>query len=212
MLAWQTYTFSGGSVTPTADQLNPLSHAGKSTFYQFTDLRGYTGLTGAQLDAFISSTASGRSGVLAGHGATIAAACRYYNLNEAYLLCHMIVETAWGTSYYARMENPNLIGYGAYDTNPDECMKYAASEGWTSVDGSIWGAAKTLCNVYIYDGQPTLYEMRWQAYKTNLWCSRYPYQYCTSTTWPSTIGQLMGSLYTSAGVSPSVYYLVPVYQ
>ena len=212
MLSYQTFTASGVSVNPTASQLDPNAFVGTSGYYQFCDNRGYTGLTGAQLDAYIGSSSLGRSGVLYGHGSTIVAACRYYNLNEAYLLSHMILESAWGTSYYARQANPNLIGWGAYDTNPDECMAYAAQEGWTSVDGSIWGAAKVLCNNYIYDGQPTLYEMRWQAFKSAQLGTRYWYQYCTSTTWPTSIANIMGSLYQSANKSPDVYYLVPVYK
>ena len=56
----------------------------------------------------------------------------------------------------------NVYGIGAYDSN---AIKYGArrayNEGWTSVSKAIIEGAQFVAENYIYAGQDTLYEMRW---------------------------------------------------
>ena len=93
--------------------------AGTSGYYQFAQLNhGYSGMvSAAQLDAYIASTANGRTGTLAGNGEAFVNAARRYGVNEVYLLAHAILESGWGTSTLAK-------GY-VYD-------------GKTLVDGKTW--------------------------------------------------------------------------
>ena len=206
--------------------------SGTAAFYQFADVRGYTGLTAAQINAYIDSSANGRIGTLHNQGAAIVAAAKFYNLNEAYLVSHMILESAWGTSslasgnyweahtfngvHYDAGVFYNYIGWGAFDNSAYKSgMNYAQMNGWTSPSAAIWGAAKLLHDNYIYrstyGNQYTLYDMRWNPDYTLAHNVRSPHQYCTSVTWPTSIATLMSNCYKKAGVIPTRSYRVPRY-
>lgn len=211
--------------------------SGSAAYYQFADIRGYIsssyrGLSAAQINAYIDSSPKGRSGTLHNQGAAIVAAARRYNLNEVYLVSHMILESAWGTSSLARGDYweahtlngihydsgvfYNYIGWGAFDNDPYKSgMNYAQMNGWTSPSAAIWGAAKLLHDNYIYrstyGNQYTLYDMRWNPDYTLAHNVRSPHQYCTSVTWPTSIATLMSNCYKKAGVIPTLSYRVPRY-
>ena len=64
------------------------------------------------------------------------------------------------TEYDAKVYN--VYGIGAFDSN---AIYYGArrayNEGWTSVSKAIVEGAQFVAENYIYAGQDTLYEMRW---------------------------------------------------
>jgi beta-N-acetylglucosaminidase len=134
--------------------------------YQFVDLRGYTGMTGAQLDAIIQANAPASSNLF-GKGSVFVQAAITYNINEVYLLAHCVLESGWGTSALAKdipydgsvidgIAYPagiyhNFFGIGAYDSSPySGGASYAIRNGWDSVDKAILGGAKWIVENYIY--------------------------------------------------------------
>lgn len=48
-----------------------------------------------------------------------------FGINALFMLAHAAVESAWGTSKYAKTRN-NLFGFNAYDSNPDDAASYAS--------------------------------------------------------------------------------------
>ena len=217
--------------------MNPSSYsAGTRQFYQFAQLnRGYSGMLSAEkLNGYISSTAKGRSGMLAGMGQAFIDAARLYGVNEAYLLAHAIVESGWGTSTLAKgyVYDGNTIvagqtwpkgtyynfyGIGAYDSSPlSGGRALAIKNGWNSREKAVSGAAKWIAANYLNNsyGQDTLYKMRWN-------CAQYArygsvgHQYATDRQWATTIAGVMSDIYTSAGVSQqkaALTFLVPTYR
>ena len=217
--------------------MNPSSYsAGTRQFYQFAQLnRGYSGMLSAEkLNGYISSTAKGRSGMLAGMGQAFIDAARLYGVNEAYLLAHAIVESGWGTSTLAKgyvydgntlvagQTWPkgtyyNFYGIGAYDSSPlSGGRALAIKNGWNSREKAVSGAAKWIAANYLNNsyGQDTLYKMRWN-------CAQYArygsvgHQYATDRQWATTIAGVMSDIYTSAGVSQqkaALTFLVPTYR
>jgi beta-N-acetylglucosaminidase len=229
------YATNGGSASQ-ADiwkYIDPSRFTPASSAYlQFADLRGNMGLTPSQINDFIDSSSAGRRGTLHNQGAAIAAAAKQYNLNEAYLIAHMILESGWGTSKlasgkqwdahefngqkYPAGQYYNYIGWGAFDNNPYVGgMNYAQINGWSSPHNAIFGAAKVLSKNYIhnsaYGPQYTLYGMRWNHDYTLAHNVRSPHQYCTSITWPTSIAQLMKQCISSSGIDWNPYFLVPSY-
>ena len=218
------------------ETINPNSHAyGTRAYYQFADLRKYQGdITVEQMNRFISSTSSGRSGVFAGKGAAILAAAKSADINEMYLLSHMVTETGWGTSLMAQgkyfeagtatiklnglyfsKEAPagryyNFIGWGAYDGRPDTAYDFARYYGWNSIENALNGAAQQLARNYIYSGQSTLYDMRWNPAYSDKY-GGIGHQYATDPNWARTISSIMGQGYDYIGVKPRVEFLVPRY-
>ena len=176
-VAWQGvdtngyYNTGGQAINP----INPNHNADRMT--QFQDLRRSTGLSAAQLDAYIDSTADGRAGLLHGKGSVIVSACNQYGINETYFLAHAILESGWGkwvlgnganTGYsydgktqiqgndgvyrtYPAGTYYNFFGIGAYDSSPlSGGRAMAIKNGWNSVDKAIAGAAKWIAENYIY--------------------------------------------------------------
>ena len=227
----------GYTQSEIAASMNPSSYsAGMRQFYQFAQLnRGYSGMLSVeQLNGYISSTAKGRSGMLAGMGQAFIDAARLYGVNEAYLLAHAIVESGWGTSTLAKgyvydgstivagQTWPkgtyyNFYGIGAYDSSPlSGGRALAIKNGWNSPEKAVSGAAKWIATNYLNNsyGQDTLYKMRWN-------CAQYArygsvgHQYATDRQWATTIAGVMSDIYTSAGISQqkaALTFLVPTYR
>ena len=227
----------GYTQSEIAASMNPSSYsAGTRQFYQFAQLnRGYSGMLSVeQLNGYISSTAKGRSGMLAGMGQAFIDAARLYGVNEAYLLAHAIVESGWGTSTLAKgyvydgstivagQTWPkgtyyNFYGIGAYDSSPlSGGRALAIKNGWNSPEKAVSGAAKWIATNYLNNsyGQDTLYKMRWN-------CAQYArygsvgHQYATDRQWATTIAGVMSDIYTSAGISQqkaALTFLVPTYR
>mgnify|MGYP004534834039 CR=1 FL=1 len=204
-----------------------------NAYYQFMDCRGYTGqVSASQMNKIIDNTEKGRQGVFHGRGQAIIDAAKAANINEMYLMAHMMIETGWGTSaqasgkYFGKGNVTitesgktytkncpagtyyNFIGWGAYDSNPNAAYDYARYYGWNSVDAALKGAAEKLAKFYLYNGQETVYEMRWNPDAASLGKQ---HQYCTSTNWAESIGITIGYNYKLIGVTPKVSFLVPKY-
>lgn len=218
----------------SANTLNPKSVSTNSNaYYQFMDCRGYTGqISASQMNRIIDNTENGRKGVFHGRGQAIIDAAKAANINEMYLMAHMMIETGWGTSamangkYFAKGNATiksdgktytkncpagtyyNFIGWGAYDSNPNTAYDYARYYGWNSVDAALKGAAEKLAKFYLYNGQETVYEMRWNPDAASLGKT---HQYCTSTNWAESIGITIGYNYRLIGVTPKVSFFVPKY-
>ena len=214
--------------------LDPKSVSTSSNaYYQFMDCRGYTGqVSASQMNNIIDNTEKGRKGVFHGQGQAIIDAAKAANINEMYLMAHMMIETGWGTSaqasgkYFGKGNVTitesgktytkscpagtyyNFIGWGAYDSNPNAAYYYARYYGWNSVDAALKGAAEKLAKFYLYNGQETVYEMRWNPDAASLGKQ---HQYCTSTNWAESIGITIGYNYKLIGVTPKVSFLVPKY-
>lgn len=62
----------------------------------------------------------------------------------------------------------DFIGWGAYDSNPNAAYDYARYYGWNSVDAALKSAAEKLAKFYMYTGQETVYEMRWNPEQLRL--------------------------------------------
>ena len=204
-----------------------------NAYYQFMDCRGYTGqVSASQMNKIIDNTEKGRQGVFHGRGQAIIDAAKAANINEMYLMAHMMIETGWGTSaqasgkYFGKGNVTitesgktytkncpagtyyNFIGWGAYDSNPNAAYDYARYYGWSNVDAALKGAAEKLAKFYLYNGQETVYEMRWNPDAASLGKQ---HQYCTSTNWAESIGITIGYNYKLIGVTPKVSFLVPKY-
>ena len=218
----------------SANTLDPKAVSTSSNaYYQFMDCRGYTGQVSAcQMNQIIDNTEKGRKGVFHGRGQAIIDAAKAANINEMYLMAHMMIETGWGTSaqangkYFAKGNATiksdgktytkncpagtyyNFIGWGAYDSNPNTAYDYARYYGWNSVDAALKGAAEKLAKFYLYNGQETVYEMRWNPDAASLGKT---HQYCTSTNWAESIGITIGYNYRLIGVTPKVSFVVPKY-
>ena len=198
---------------------------GESGYYQFAVLnKGYSGaVTADQIDAFIDSTSSGRSGSLKGMGDAFIAAARTYNVNEVYLLSHAILESGWGTSALATGSVAgykgyyNFYGIGAWDIDPNNGgAALAKSEGWNTPEKAIKGAAKWISNQYLNNSycQNTLYKMRWNyaqaASEGTVWK-----QYASDRLWANSIARLMDEFYDYNGIEigdTGLTFLVPAYE
>ena len=111
-------------------------------------------------------------------------------------------------SYEAKVYN--MYGIGAYDDCALECgARRAFNEGWTTADKAIIEGAKFAAENYIYAGQDTLYEMRWNP--EALVTRGIPYhQYATDIGWAVKQTRSFEQLYSLLD-SYTVEYDVPRY-
>ena len=225
---------SGAANDAVTIALNPdIVQRGDDYYYQFADCRGFTGQISAnQMNRIIDNSGTGRNGVFSGRGQAIIDAAKSANINEMYLMAHIMTETAWGTSdqaqgrdfaagnatiklngkYYTKWCDAgryyNFIGWGAYDSNPDTAYGFSRYYGWNSIESALMGAAEKVASNYLYNGQETVYEMRWNPDAASF---GRVHQYCTDINWARTISSIMGYNYRLVGVMPSLSYRVPKY-
>ncbi len=225
---------SGAAHDAVTIALNPdIVQRGDDYYYQFADCRGFTGQISAnQMNRIIDNSGTGRNGVFSGRGQAIIDAAKSANINEMYLMAHIMTETAWGTSdqaqgrdfaagnatiklngkYYTKWCDAgryyNFIGWGAYDSNPDTAYDFSRYYGWNSIESALMGAAEKVASNYLYNGQETVYEMRWNPDAASF---GRVHQYCTDINWARTISSIMGYNYRLVGVMPSLSYRVPKY-
>ncbi len=242
MIAYQKTNNWYNSSTQADDLVYAVNPTNFSTsdprFYQFLRLdTGYSGVTAAELDAFIDSTYNGKRGTLSGMGYAFVEAAQIYGINEVYLLAHAIHESGWGTStlasgyaydgttqvngkYYPAGTYYNYYGIGAVDSGPlSGGRALAIQNGWDSPEAAILGAAEWIAKRYTfssgnnsYFAQNTLYEMRWHSAYSNRYKVRAYHQYATGTSWAYRIADIMSNCYARAGKTPgNAEYLIPVY-
>jgi beta-N-acetylglucosaminidase len=219
------------SLATIRNALDPNRISG-SLLYQFADLRSYTGLSGAQINAFLGSTTAGREGVLKNYGASFVKASKQYGVNECYLVSHAILETGWGDSDLARgyvydgktaIEGKlypkgtyyNFFGIGANDSSPlSGGRSMAIQNGWDSPEKAILGGAAWIAKYYIYASsypQPTLYDMKWDVARSNTSHAYGWHQYASDYLWPEKNSTLMNQCYTYNRFTPTLIYLIPKY-
>ena len=143
-------------------------------------------LTKEDIDKFTKSYRKDSS-PFHGRGEVFVKAAEVTGLDPRYILAHAAIESAWGTSNYAKNRN-NYFGIGAFDSNPDNA--YTFSDGSSSSDGLSTGiieGAKWIAKNY-YNG-------KWKQTSVNK--MRYnngEHQYCTSTTWAGDIANIMSKM------------------
>jgi LysM repeat protein len=69
-----------------------------------------------------------------------------YDLNSVFIVAHAAIESAWGTSFFAKERN-NLFGFNAVDSDPDLASSYASQRI------SILDYADFLNRNYLHEGQ-----------------------------------------------------------
>ena len=160
--------------------VDPAQYEWRSMSYLVFALldQGYTGLTARQLDDYIADACTYWEGVYGwkstfrGMGQAFIDAAKASGLNEAYLLAHAKIESAWGCSNFAHGWSPdhdgqyevkgrvfkyyngttyyNFLGIGAYDNNPsDGAHIMSIKEGWTTPEKTIMGSAMWLSDNYV---------------------------------------------------------------
>ncbi|CAM4163482.1 SH3 domain-containing protein [Lederbergia lenta] len=135
-----------------------------------------------------------KHGILTGKAKSFIEAGEKFNINEAYLISHALLETGNGSSTLASgvpVDSKgnvvdankavytvyNMYGIGAVDSNALKGgAKRAFDEGWFTPEDAIVGGAAFI-NSYIDRGQDTLYKMRWNPISPG-----FP-QYATDVAW-----------------------------
>lgn len=229
--------YSRYSLEDILDHIDPKNVAASSAEnYQFVDLRSYSGMSANDINAFISSTETGRSGNLVGLGYLFVQASQKYKINEAYLVAHAVLESGWGTSqlaqgYYYDGKTPirgnlypagtyyNYFGIGAVDSDALGAGRATAiANGWNSRAAAILGGAEWISRNYIHGAaaheydQATLYAMKWDYLRSSDTHVRGWHQYATDVSWAEKIARLMKSAYSYASSLPAVSYLIPRYR
>lgn len=87
-----------------------------------SNILGKTGYTGAQLKA--ATLKLNPKAAFKDYDAFAKAEAKY-GINSVFILAHAIIESAWGSSYYATARN-NLFGFNAIDSNPDNASSYSS--------------------------------------------------------------------------------------
>lgn len=131
---------------------------------QFLKLSASANLNANEVNAKILSG----KGILEGKASAFIEAGKKYGINEIYLIAHALLETGNGSSVLANGVGVNgktvynMFGIGASDGNSGvNGSRRAYQEGWFTPEAAIMGGAEFIAQKYIYAGQDTLYEMRW---------------------------------------------------
>lgn len=216
-----------------------------NSFFAFAVLdNGYSGLTAKQIDDYVAANCTywegqyGWKSTFRGMGQAFINAAKQSGLNEAYLLAHAKLESAWGCSYFAHGWSPeedgqyevrgqvfkyykgttyyNFFGIGAYDNNPSTGAHIMSiKEGWTTPEKAIIGSAKWLSDNYVRRRykQNTPYLQRFDCAGCEAYNDAW-HEYCTGLTEFQYIGYAMYWMYHDNGIDPFggvVQFEVPVY-
>ncbi|WKA54027.1 SH3 domain-containing protein [Planococcus shixiaomingii] len=186
---------TGGWMNASRQQVeyyaNPANFKKNTTsYYQFLVLSQPAGLHAKEVNQKILYD----HGILTGKAQSFIDAGKKYNVNEAYLISHALLETGNGRSQLASgipVDDTgkivsakdasytvyNMYGIGATDKCPQSCgAKRAFDEGWFTPEKAIVGGAEFIQD-YIIHGQDTLYKMRWNPAKPG------NHQYATDIGW-----------------------------
>ncbi|MBM4408445.1 MAG: hypothetical protein FJ038_07590, partial [Chloroflexi bacterium] len=138
--------------------------AARRPFTIDTNLLSPSGLSAWAIDRYLAANTP-----LPPLGSAFKAAERKYGVNARYLLAHAMLETAFGTSYFARRYR-NLFGWNAFDRDPGRyATRFASYEAgidyvagrihdyYLRPGGRYYGGAPTLRGMYMYASDP-----RWE--------------------------------------------------
>lgn len=93
-------------------------------YYQFLPLRTHTNLTVEDFDNYIAKL-KGDASILLGQGKYFLRGQNAYGANALIVYAMACLESAYGTSGYARNRN-NLFGWSAYDDSPDDASSFSS--------------------------------------------------------------------------------------
>lgn len=171
------------------EYMNPSKYLNNDNVYQFLTLNYIEGIKVEDVNKLLKG-----KGILEGMGAEILKGAKKYNVNPAYVISHMILETGHGKSPLAQgikvntvdgkkvasKEVYNMYGIRATDANPTKYgSEYAYKQGWFTPEEAIIEGVKWIGENYINNPkykQNTLYEMRWN--RNVIW-----HQYSTDIRW-----------------------------
>jgi beta-N-acetylglucosaminidase len=188
--------------------VDPENHMNGDDFYQYLDLSAPLGISETEMNNFLSG-----KGVFDGKASVFIEAGKKYNISEAYLVAHALLETGNGTSRFAVGKTyegktvHNMYGIGVSDARPQDGAKLAYARKWFTVDAAIDGGAQWISNQFINNPtykQNTLYKMRWNPQ------SPASHQYASDITWTKQQGEKIKSRYDLFPNS-TLYFEVPVY-
>ena len=94
--------------------------------YRTMNLMTASNLTASQINSFFAQHAVSSS-VLQNTGKYFIEAQQQFGVNAQYLVAHAIIESGWGTSYFAKNRD-NLFGYEAYTSNPNAAATFRSIE------------------------------------------------------------------------------------
>lgn len=161
--------------------MNPKNFESGQGKYQFLTLNYIEGAKANSINDYLSG-----KGMLDGMGQAILTGAKKYDINPAYLISHMILETGHGKSPLAQGIKVNgkmvynMYGIQATDYSPIKGgSQYAYKQGWFTPELAIIEGAKWVGERYINSpkyNQNTLYKMRWN--NSVIW-----HQYSTDVRW-----------------------------
>lgn len=94
-------------------------------YYQFMPLRTKSSIPASVYNGYLQKKGYGRNSVLYNTGEAFIQAQNDYGVNALMVFAQACLESAYGTSNYARTRN-NLFGLGAYDSNPDNAYSFSS--------------------------------------------------------------------------------------
>lgn len=142
-------------------------------YSQYSNVNGFDGYTGAQLEKALQGTG------LQGLGVWFSYYAYLNNISALYLTAHAIHESGWGNSYIARKKN-NLFGFGAYDSSPYWSANYFVS--------------KVACIQYVSGFIAKNYLTEGGAYYEGTTLADMNIHYATDKRWASKIANIMNYL------------------
>uniref|UniRef100_UPI000686E553 N-acetylglucosaminidase n=1 Tax=Paucisalibacillus globulus TaxID=351095 RepID=UPI000686E553 len=164
--------------------------------FQFFDISKPSGISASALNTLLSG-----KGILNNKGQYFVQAEKSYGVNAVYLVAHALLETGHGTSelangvVYKGVKVHNMYGINAFDSNPRGAgAEKAYNEGWTTPERAILGGAKWIADNYIYVGQNTIYNMRWNPVSMDTRGGA-SHQYATDIGWASKQVNTMYQIY-----------------
>jgi beta-N-acetylglucosaminidase len=218
------YGWQNAKADPLQTRLDPNNYRDRDSFeyLQFLRLSGTTGLDVRE----VNDTVLSGKGILSNRASAFIQAGKEYNINEAYLLAHALLETGNGSSTLASgvgiiveggnprlagsNEKPdvyvyNMYGINAKDSCPLECgALYAYEQGWDTPDKAIIGGAYFIAEGYILAGQDTLYEMRWNPKSPGT------HQYASDIGWAVKQTRMISNVYSQLN-NYKLVFDVPVF-
>ena len=194
---------------------------------QFLRLDTYKGgITESELNSYLNSLAkvNGKNSVFYNQAKSFINAAKKYNVDLVYLVAHAMLETGYGKSVLAQgqtitsykgtaLASPvtvyNFYGIGAIDKSANVSGAEAAySNGWTSIEKAIEGAASWISSNYIHSSkyeQNTLYKMRFNYHYT--W-----HQYATDVNWANGISGIMYKIVSMYDTADNLTFEIPDYR
>lgn len=204
--------------------LNPENFTSTSRgMMQFLRIDKYTeGISVDKLNNYLNKL--GSSNVFYNKAQAFIDSAKKYDLDLSYLVSHAMWETGYGSSTLAKgqtitsfngqkLESPvtvyNFYGIGAIDKNANVSGAEAAySNGWTSVESAIDGAANWIASNYVKSSkynQNTIYKMKWNYDYT--W-----HQYATDVNWANGMSKIMEEVANLYDDINKLTYEVPKYK